>query len=65
MDDMFCEGLAARMALETCEQITQSNEKKKDAAAVYKYFMTEARLVNAIEAGSVETPEDDYLTCRL
>lgn len=64
MDDMFCEGLAARMAEETCELITQSTSKIQVAQAAYKMKMTEARVVNAIETGPEEPPEDDFVTCR-
>lgn len=64
MDDMFCEGLSARMAFETCEAITQSGSKKRDIGAAYTKFMNEARVVNAIELGPVEPDEDDYISCR-
>lgn len=65
MDDMFCEGLAARMAFETCEKLTQASDKKKLIGAAYTQWMTEARRVNAIEQGPVEPPEDDYIACRV
>ncbi len=63
-DPMFCEGLAARIGLETCEEITQSSEKLSNIGAQYKLFMGEARTVNAIELGPTEPPEDDWITCR-
>jgi len=63
-DDMFCEGLAARMGLEACEDITQSDAKMQICTQAYSKFMGEARTVNAIETGSTEPPEDDYITCR-
>ena len=65
MDDMFCEGLACRMGFETCEAITQSSSKQQTIGAAYLRFMTEARLVNAIEVGPTEPPEDDFITCRI
>lgn len=65
MDPMFCEGLAARIAVEVCEPLTQSVEKKQTAAASYSKFMGEARIVNGIETGTTEPPEDDYIQCRL
>lgn len=64
MDDMFCEGLACRIATALCEPITQSRGKLQDVSAAYKQFMTEARTVNAIETGPVEPPLDDYIACR-
>lgn len=64
MDDMFCEGLAARIAMEVCEPITQSGAKLAAISQAYQKFMSEARTVNAIETGSVEPPLDDFITCR-
>lgn len=64
MDDMFCEGLGARIALEVCEPITQSSEKLRTIAAEYDKFMGEARMVNAVEVGTEEPPLDDYISCR-
>lgn len=65
MDPMFCEGLAARIGLEICEEVTQSADKLTKIEAQYKIFMGEAREVNGIEVGPVESPEDDYLVCRI
>lgn len=64
MDDMFCEGLACRIATEVCETLTQSTTKLGGIASAYKLFMTEARMVNAVETGSDEPPLDDYINCR-
>lgn len=54
MDDTFCEALAARMAVETAETLTQSMDKKKMAMALYDNAIAVARMVNAIEAGTTE-----------
>lgn len=64
MDAMFCEGLAARIAVEICEVITQSDSKLQNIASAYSKFMGEAGIVNAIEVGSTEPALDDYLACR-
>lgn len=64
MDDMFCEGLACRVALAVCEPLTQSTSKVQSIASEYAKFMGEARTKNSIEQGSTEPPQDDYLTCR-
>lgn len=64
MDPMFCEGLGARIAVEVVEDLTQSADKKRGIENAYQKFMTEARMVNGIETGSTEPPEDDYITCR-
>lgn len=65
MDPMFCEGLAARIAYEVAEPLTQSKQKKDDAGTAYKAFMSEARLMNSIEVGADEPPLDDYIACRV
>lgn len=65
MDPMFCEGLGARVGLEVCETLTQSSDKLATIGQAYNKFMSEARIVNAIETGAVEPPLDDYLACRM
>lgn len=64
LDDMFCEGLACRIAVEVCERLTQSTSKLGTIASAYKLFMTDARLCNSIETGAEEPPEDDWVSCR-
>lgn len=64
MDEMFCEGLAARIAMAVCQRVTQSGAKLAQIENEYKLFMGEARTVNGIETGPTEPPEDDYITCR-
>lgn len=64
MDDMFCEGLALRIALGICQPLTQSDNKMQNIASQYKLLMGEARQVNAIELGPVEFPTDDWIACR-
>lgn len=65
MDPMFCEGLGARVGLEICESLTQSDAKLGTIAQAYRMFMGEARAVNGIETGTAEPPLDDYISCRL
>lgn len=64
-DPMFVEGFAARLAADNCESLTQSNEKKDRAEKKYKEVMTEARIVNGIETGPTEAPEDEYIAVRI
>lgn len=64
MDDLFCEGLACRIAYELCETLTNSNTKQSATGAAYNEFMGTARIVNGIEVGSTQPPLDDYLACR-
>lgn len=62
--DLFCEGIGCRQALEVCEPLTQSTEKKVGIRQDYDKFMTEARTVGGIEAGPIEPPLDDLIACR-
>ena len=65
MDDMFCEGFAARIAMEVCEPITQSGSKLGNIAKIYDEWISRAKTANGIETGSDDPPDDDYLTVRL
>ena len=65
MDELFIEVLACRLAFETCEKITQSNEKKRDLMQMYKDALAEAKLANAYEAGTeawIERDTDEQYT---
>jgi hypothetical protein len=64
MDDMFCEGLACRIAAAVCQSLTQSTDKLAAIASQYKLFMGEARLANAIEEGTQDLPDDEYIAVR-
>lgn len=63
-NDMFCEGLAARMGMEMCEPLTQSSDKVQLIGSIYSRVMGDARTVNGIEIGAEESPLDDYLLVR-
>ena len=64
MGDMFCEMLACRIALEVCEPLTQSTSKLEKIEQVYEKFATEARRTNAIEIGSEDPADDDFVLVR-
>jgi len=64
MHVLFREALAARMALEMCEELTQSNTKKASLQSEYAAFIKEARRVNAILKIPAVSPEDEWLTIR-
>ncbi len=57
-DDMFCEVLAARVALELCETLTQNPQKFQSCEHLYDEAVANAIRVNAIEAGSTEPDTD-------
>lgn len=54
MTDMFCETLAARIAAELAEPLTQNIGKLKTAVGLYDAALAHAKFVNAIESGSTE-----------
>jgi hypothetical protein len=63
-DPMFCEGLAARIGMEVCQTLTQSDAKMQGIKQAYALAMREARLVNSIEAGFAAPPQDEFITVR-
>lgn len=65
MNDMFCEGLALKIATGVAKSLTQSHEKLVDLASEYKMVMGDARTANLIEIGPIEPPEDDFIVCRM
>lgn len=64
MDPLFRETLAAAIALELCEEITQSNTKKRDLFNFYRETINQAKRVNAIERPAQEIPESSWITKR-
>ena len=64
-DDMFCEALSCRIALEICEPLTQSSAKVGMVGKEYEKFMGEALLVGGIEAGIEEPNLEDFIACRV
>lgn len=64
MDDMFCEGLAARLGMEVCEPLTQSSTKLGTIAKIYASFISDAKTQNAIEIGTDVPPDDEYISVR-
>lgn len=64
-DTMFAEGLAARIALEICEALTQDTAKMKMVSALYTAKIRDARVVNGIENNAEEPALDDWISCRL
>lgn len=64
MDSLFREALAARLACELCEEITQSNTKKQGLDADFEGIIQRAKNRNAIENIAAVPPEDDWITVR-
>lgn len=63
-DPCFEEALAAALALNTCEEITQSNSKLAAAGAIYERAIEEAKKRNAFEGRPVKPPADSFITVR-
>lgn len=63
-DPLFREALSCRMAIEMCEELTQSNQKIQVVAAGYKDAVSEAKRVNAMENVSPLPPIDEWITVR-
>lgn len=64
-DAAFCEAFAARLAWETCEQITQSGEKRKLAIQEYKQAILEAAQANALETVAEFKADDSWMMARI
>lgn len=64
-DPLFDEGFSARIAQEVAEPLTQSTAKLQMITSEYEKAMGDGRLVNGIEIGSAESPQDDWISTRL
>jgi hypothetical protein len=64
-DSLFNEVLANRIAVELCEQLTQSNAKGQQVRADYLSAVREARRLNAFENVPAEQQTDKWITARL
>lgn len=64
MDPLFREAYSTELAIELCEEITQSNTKKEGLRADLRDIMADAKRTNAIEKPAVESAEDSWVTVR-
>jgi hypothetical protein len=64
MDALFRELFSTELALELCEELTQSNTKKAALETDAEKILRESRKANAIEKISAQPPEDTWLTVR-
>lgn len=65
MDPLFREAVSAKLAIELCEELSQSNTKKDTLRDDYKEIIREARRTNAIENVAAEPPQDSWLSVRV
>lgn len=63
-DTLFRESLAAKLAEQLCEEITQSNTKIATAKLFYDEAIAEAKRTNAIEKVAEQPQEDSWVTAR-
>lgn len=64
-DAAFIETFACRLAIELCERITQSSEKRQQAKAEYRDALGEARRAGALELPSVPIADDSWVLVRV
>lgn len=64
-DSCFSEALSVRLALEICEELTQSNTKLAALSQMYKEKMATSKRRNAFEEQPVQPPVDSYILVRL
>lgn len=64
MDALFREAYSTLLALELCEEITQSNTKKESLKDDYNKIMARAKRANAFQKAPAQAPTDPWLTVR-
>lgn len=64
-DDLFCEMLACKIAMQICEPLTQSTAKFSEIGADYKVARSDAITIGGIEVGSEEPPLEDLIATRI
>lgn len=62
---LFVEALACKLAMEGCEALTQSNTKKQSAMEEYKFALSEATRMDAIENPPDMYPDGSWLDSRM
>lgn len=64
LDPLFVEVLACKLAMEACETLTQSGQKRGTAADEYKFAVSEAVRLDAIENPPDEIPYGSWFDSR-
>lgn len=64
-DSMFIEAFACRLALESCERITQSNTKLQSIQQQYDASIRAAVKIDAIENPPQQLPDESWMLARL
>ena len=63
-DALFAEALSISLAVETCEEVTQSTTKKAGLIKSLDDTLGKARLLGAIEKAAQEFVEDEWVSAR-
>lgn len=63
-DACFAEAFSAALALETCEELTQSNTKLTNLGRIYEEAIEAAKKRNAFEKKPARPPVDSWLLAR-
>jgi hypothetical protein len=63
-DALLVNAVAARMAMELCEELTQSNTKRQIATQEYEGFLSRARMADGQESSPMPFEEDAWITAR-
>lgn len=64
VDPLFAEALAARIAMEIVEELTQSSTKRDALESAYQFHIRKARQVNSIEGGPIAPEVDEWVYTR-
>ena len=64
-DSMLVSAIAARLAIELCEELTQSNTKRERALVEYEQILSRARMADGQEQSPMPFEEDDWVLARL
>jgi hypothetical protein len=64
MHTLFCQGLAALIAVAICDTVTQDKGQFAIVAKVYSEWENRASVFDGIESGPVDDPQDDLITVR-
>jgi hypothetical protein len=63
-DSMLVSAIASRLAVELCEELTQSNTKRERALTEYEAILARARLADGQEQSPMPFEEDDWINAR-
>lgn len=64
-DATFYNVMAVSLAIDICDELTQSNQKKQALAAEYNDSIKQAKLMDSFENLPAEAPDSDFITVRM